>query len=72
MADAPTVGVPAMIVAYHRPIARGRVPPAVMLRCWLGESSCTDICLGLFICRDVSLCMLTGVGPRLTCWFPPQ
>jgi hypothetical protein len=55
-----------MIITHHHPIARGRTPPPVMLHRWPGESFSTNIHLGLLICRDVSLYLLTGVGP----WYP--
>jgi hypothetical protein len=43
MADAPTVGVPAAMVACRHPIAQGRAPLLVVLHCRPGESSCTDV-----------------------------
>jgi hypothetical protein len=61
-----------MIVTRLRPAAQGRVPPPVVLHRWPGESSYTDVHLGLFLYRDISLCLLTGVGPQFPHRFPPR
>jgi hypothetical protein len=69
MADPPTVRVPTVIVAHHRLVTQGWVPPLVVHHCWLGESSfCADACLVLLLDRDAGLCSLIGVGPRLIHW----
>jgi hypothetical protein len=54
--DAPTMGVLA----------------AIALRRWPGELSYTDFRLGLFLCRDIDLCLLTSVGPQFPRRFPPR
>jgi hypothetical protein len=61
-AEAPIAGVPSVI------IARQREPPLVMLCRQSSGSSYTDVRLGLFLYRDVSLCLPTGVGHQ----FPPR
>jgi hypothetical protein len=71
-ANAPAMGVSAAIVAHHHPVTQGWVPPPVMLRHQLGESSCTGIRLGLFLYRDVILCLLTGVEHWFPHHFPPR
>jgi hypothetical protein len=60
----PAVGVLTAIAALRHPVARGWAPPPVVLHHRLGESSYTDVHLVLFHCHDISLCLLTGVGPR--------
>jgi hypothetical protein len=55
MVDALTARVPAVIVAHSRPVAQGRAPPPIVLHHRPGESSCTNVCLGLFLYRDVGL-----------------
>jgi hypothetical protein len=66
----PFLGVAARLSCH--PIAQGRAPPPIVLHRWSGESSCIDISLGLFLYRDVSFCLLTGVGPWFPHRFPPR
>jgi hypothetical protein len=68
MADAPIAGFPATIVARRHSVTRGWVLPPVVLHWRSGESSYTNVHLGLFLCRDINLCLPTGAGPQ----FPPQ
>jgi hypothetical protein len=67
--DAPATGVPVVVISHHHPVVRGPVPPPVTLCHRPGESPHASIRMGLFLCRDVSLCLLTGIGLRLPCRF---
>jgi hypothetical protein len=60
-----------MVVSHRHPVVRGLMPPPVTLCHRPGESPHAGICMGLFFCRDVGLCLLIGVGLQLPCQFPP-
>jgi hypothetical protein len=72
MVDASATGIPVMVVSHRHPVVRGLAPPLVTLCHWPGESPRTGVRMGLLLCHDVGLCLLTSVGPRLPHWFPPR
>jgi hypothetical protein len=72
MANAPAAGLLVVAVSHRHPVVRGPMPPLVTLCHRLGESPRAGVRMGLFLCCDVGLCMLTGVGPQIPCQFPPR
>jgi hypothetical protein len=67
MANVPATQALIAITASCRPIEQGWIPPSLARhRRRLGETLlCVSACLGLLLYRDISFCLLIGIGIHL-------